>query len=221
MHDQPAAAGRIGPPSDSPPAPSAQQLFEQGRSATSRPALRAVSRLLAGLGKPARAAIAGSEQLDPRHLHGLRQHGVVLLHGRRTPVGRRWVDHLLVAPSGIYVVEDRPWRGEVAASGDWLYVDGRLRSGVPESVRRTAQEVQAALADELGTVGVGVTPVLCLPEAADSWQAVVAEDVAVFAGRGLARHLRRAQPLLGRDTVVRLALTADSRLEQGSSGRTS
>lgn len=216
MQDQPVAAGRIEAGSQGDHRLSAQQLFERERAQVARfPAssLSGLARALARLAGPTDRPASSPAQPEPRHLHGLAQHGAVTLHARRTSSGRRLVDHLVVAPSGIYVVEDRPWPGQVGPSGELLYVDGRLRSGVPESVQRTAQAVRQALGDELEPLGLGVSPVLCLPAAGEAWQPVTIQGVAVFTGRTFVRHVRQAEPLLGRDTVVRLALAADRLLE--------
>jgi hypothetical protein len=225
MQDQPAAARHVELSPESGRALSAQQLFERERvrqSGAVGRSLRNVGRALVALGghatssRPAALpAVAGS-----LHLAGLVEHGAVSLHSRRTRSGRRWIDHLIVAPSGVYVVEDRTWSGQVAVSDEWLYVDGRARSGVPEAVRRTAEAVQLELAEEL-PLGLGVTPVLCLPAANATWRPLSVHGVAVFTARGLPRHVRQAEPLLGRDTIVRLALAADRLLEHAPPAQTS
>jgi hypothetical protein len=216
MQHQPAAAGNAEQPSGHQGRPmSAQQAFERERARLHGGGpLGGLARALAAFGgrQVARtpAALAGR---PARHMHGLIEHGAVILDSRRTPIGRRWVDHLVVAPSGVYVVEDRPWRGQAAVSGEWLFVDGRAKSGVPEAVRRTAEAVQLALGDELRSAGLGVTPVLCLPQAAETWRPLSVNGVAVFTARGLPRYVRQAEQLLGRDTILRLALAADRLLE--------
>jgi hypothetical protein len=194
---------------------SAQQLFE--RALAGEPSRRSgrapIRRVLRGVLRAEAGQAAGSTEV-PRHLRGLERAGCVTLHRLRTPTGRRPIDRFIVAPSGIYCVEERPWRGQVAVSGDELYIDGRMRAGLPESVARTTLAAQQALADELAMVGLSVTPVLCLPAAETTARSMTAGGMLVLPGRSLARHLRQAPPVMGPDTVVRLALDAHRLLER-------
>ena len=220
MHDHRAASGPI--ERDDMPADglSAQQRFELERSSGHplQPLSRALLRL-GGLVAPHReAAINGSGRSVaaplPRHLEGLPAAGGVLLGARLTPVGRRRIDHLLIAPAGVYAVEERPWRGQVQVAGGDLFVDGRQRAGVADGVAATAAAVEQALAEELGALGLRVTPVIWLAAAETSLQVWRVGEVVVTCGRGLLRHVRSAPPLLGSDTVVRVALVADRLLER-------
>jgi hypothetical protein len=223
MQDHPAAAGHLEPGAWAQAGLSAQQLFEVERASEVGRAGGPVDRLLRLLpwsgrhpavgGRPATAASGECSLGADRHLHGLEAAGGVTLNGLRTPSGRRRVDHLIVAPSGIYAVEDRAWRGQVAVTDDQLYVDGRRRAGVPEGTLRTASAVSATLADELAPAGPGVTPVICLPGTDAAWRTWQVQGVIVVCGRGLGRMVRERPAVMGADTVVRLALVADRLLE--------
>lgn len=191
---------------------SAQRLFERERAleALARPiGGSALHRALGAVRRRPDARKTAALPALPRHLEGLEQTGCVTLHDVRPSIGRFHVDHLVVAPAGIFAIEDRPWRGQVSVSGDLLYIDGRLRPGVTDEARELAARVQQPLADELSPLGVAVTPVICVPTGDAPWQVWTVQGVLVVAGRGLARHLRRAAPIMGRDTVVRVALVAD------------
>lgn len=191
---------------------SAQQLFERGRDleALSRPAGQsALRRALGAVVRRREAEHDTARPALPRHLAGLEGAGCVTLHDLRASLGRVRVDHLVVAPAGVFVVDDRPWRGQVSVHGDALYIDGRRRYGVAETARDNAARVQQDLADELTSFGLGVTPVICLPTSEVPWQVLSVQGVLVAAGRGLVRHLRQAPAVMGRDTVVRVALAAD------------
>lgn len=212
MQDQQAAAHPLAHGSPSTEGATAQQLFEAAL-VDERGELRPVRRVLRGVLRAEARPAADSTEL-PRHLQGLERTGCVTLHRLRTPSGRRPIDRFIVAPSGVYCVEERPWRGQVAATGDELYIDGRLRAGLPESVARTALAAQQALAEELAMVGLGVTPVLCLPTAETTPRSMTAGGVLVLPGRSLARHLRQAPSVMGPDTVVRIALDAHRLLER-------
>ena len=64
--------------------------------------------------------------LDERTAHGP---GIVL-HDRRMPRGRGNVDHIAIAPTGVYVIDAKAWQGKVAAptplfGRQKLLIDGR------------------------------------------------------------------------------------------------
>jgi hypothetical protein len=223
MQDQPAATGHIDAGAQIQAGLTTQRRFDIERASEADHKARPVGRLLGLLPRfgrsPAAGAVPAADDdgecpvIAGRHLHGLIVAGGVILSGLRTPVGRRRIDHLIVAPSGIYSVEDRPWRGQVSVTEEELYVDGRLRAGVPEGALRTAAAVQALLADELAPVGLSVSPVIALPGADAAWREWQVQGVNVVCGRGLARMVRQRPGLMGSDTVVRLALAADRMLE--------
>jgi hypothetical protein len=213
MHDHPAATRHLEPGTHAEGSTSAQRRFELERSEADAGALGAAAWLRARLPFGRQPAREATPTAIPRHLEGLEAIGCVTLEALRTPSGRRRVDHLVVAPSGIYSIEDRPWRGQVAVADDSLYVDGRLRAGVPEGALRTSGLVQSALGEELAPFGLGITPVICLPDAETAWRSWQVQGVLVVCGRSLARVIRQRPLVMGADTVVRLALAADRLLE--------
>jgi hypothetical protein len=216
MHDQPAAARAIERAKWTEDGLSAQQLFDRQRSRRPRantPAASAGQRVLAqlrqrGARRSTPAVPRATSASLPRHLEGLEAAGCVTLDDVRAGT-RTWVDHLVVAPTGVYAVQYVSLRGQVDASDDALFVDGRKRSGVLEEARHAAAGVHAVLADELTPLGVGVTPVVCLPPSDLPWQQWTVDGVIVVTGRGIARQVRVSAPLMGRDTVVRVALAAE------------
>ncbi|CAN5555895.1 hypothetical protein BH23CHL7_BH23CHL7_17710 [soil metagenome] len=223
MQDQPAATGHIDAGARAHAGLTTQQRFDIERASEAAQQASPVGRLLDLLPRfgrsPATGAVPTADDdgecavIAGRHLHGLAIAGGVTLSGLRTPIGRRRIDHLIVAPSGIYSVEDRPWRGQVSMTEEELYVDGRLRAGVPDDALRTSAAVQALLADELAPVGLSVSPVIALPGADAAWREWQVRGVIVVCGRGLSRMVRHRPGLMGSDTVVRLALAADRLLE--------
>lgn len=58
---------------------------------------------------------AVAEALERRTAEG----STVLLHDRRMPGGRGNVDHIAVAPSGVYVIDTKDLTGKVCWSGDY------------------------------------------------------------------------------------------------------
>ncbi|GAB3254034.1 nuclease-related domain-containing protein [Nocardioides dilutus] len=69
------------------------------------------------------------------------------------------VDHVVVGPSGVYVIETKPWSGDVSVYGERLRYEGTTQDSVVASL------TEAAAAVALLTPGVPqrlVKPVLCV-----------------------------------------------------------
>lgn len=76
---------------------------------------------------------------------------VVLLHDRRMPGGRGNIDHLVIAPTGVYVVDAKDHKGRVSISTPLfgearLMIDGRDRTKVIDGLDRQVAAVRDALA---------------------------------------------------------------------------
>ncbi len=70
-------------------------------------------------------------------------------------------DHLVVGPSGIYVIETKNWRGAVSVEEGQVLYNGQAPSRPPlEQVKRTANALRRLLADKL-TTPTELIPVLC------------------------------------------------------------
>ena len=71
------------------------------------------------------------------------------------------MDHVVVGPSGVFVVETKNWRGEVTLSGSALQVDGAATQRNPlEQVREAVSLLQVRLGRG-GIYHVNVVPVVC------------------------------------------------------------
>lgn len=191
--------------------PTAQQRFdkERVRAWTQRrrllPAVRgAVAALRGG---------AGRERRAETHLKGLEENGYVLLHDRLLPGGRASIDHVVIGPTGVFVVETKSWQGQLAVESDRLFVDGRLRDGAADKILRAAADVQSLLVGELRPLGVTVVPIVCFHRTDLPVFKGTVRGVAITGGRGLLRAIRDAVPTLSPEAVQELALAADDMLE--------
>ena len=98
--------------------------------------------------------------------------GVYALHDRRIPGSRANIDHIAVAPHGVYVIDAKQYQGAIEARdvGGWLrsdvrlYVNGRDRTKLAEGMARQVEVVQLTLNAE--SPAVPVHPVLCFVGAA-------------------------------------------------------
>ncbi|HEX3909263.1 MAG TPA: nuclease-related domain-containing protein [Solirubrobacteraceae bacterium] len=99
----------------------------------------------------------------------LAQGPALLLHDRRMPEGHGNIDHLAVAPRGVYVIDAKAIRGKVrvqprAAGTSRLQVNGRTRNRLVLGLARQVDAVRAKL-DAGGHSDVPLTGVLCFTEA--------------------------------------------------------
>src|SRR4051794_35527612 len=84
--------------------------------------------------------------------------GWFVLHDVRWP-GRTFanIDHIVVGPGGVFVIDSKAWSGRVEVRGDVLRQNGRQR----ESAVAGAAEAAMAIARVLHVNPVQVSPVLC------------------------------------------------------------
>ena len=99
--------------------------------------------------------------LEQRAAHG----PAVVLHDRRMPRGRGNIDHLAVAPAGVFVIDAKNIHGKVRVvtplfGGQQLMISGRDRTKLIDGLDRQVYAVRGALASS-GHVDVPVQGVLC------------------------------------------------------------
>jgi hypothetical protein len=181
------------------------------RAAVGRYLTRAGTRADSALDEAAPAGLAA--HLPPSRLANLVEHGFIVLDERGASFQRAWIDHLVIGPTGVFAVDNKPWAGQLAFAEGGLFIDGRQRTGATDGIVHAAEAIGDVLRHELKPVGVTVRPVLCFGRASPPWFKAEVDGVLVTNGRALIRALREQQPALGPETVVRLALAADRLLE--------
>jgi hypothetical protein len=198
---------------------SSQALFEWERSRDSRQVRDAQLGGLRGLvgrvlANPAPATAEAADPLLTAALEGLVEYGFVILDDRRVSSARAAMDHVLVGPSGIFVVDRKPWSGQISAGANAVYVDGRERSGVIDGVLVAAAALDDTLAHELKPLGTTVHPAVLFDGASNKQFVATVGKVLLGGSRALPKAIRgSAEPILGPETVVRLALAADRLLD--------
>ncbi|WP_420452582.1 nuclease-related domain-containing protein [Ilumatobacter sp.] len=126
----------------------------------------------------ARADVATCAPHDPAPRFGTRElidaatcAGTHVMHARRIPGTRTTIDHLVVGPTGVWViasreescpVEVRP--GRIGAErGPQLYVGGRNRTSLVVDSEWQVAAVRRVL-EPIGRGGVPVTAAICFPD---------------------------------------------------------
>src|SRR6266571_1114104 len=80
-----------------------------------------------------------------------------VLHDRRIPGSRANIDHIVVAPWGVFVIDAKNYKGRVEkrdrggffSTDHRLYVGGRDKTALVAGVTKQVEAVRAALGDEL------------------------------------------------------------------------
>jgi nuclease-like protein len=88
--------------------------------------------------------------------------GIEVLHDRLVPGSRANIDHIVVGPSGVFVIDAKKYKGAIEVRNvgslfrldERLYVDGRDRSKLVEGVLGQIEVVRTALGEEFADVPI-------------------------------------------------------------------
>jgi Nuclease-related domain len=145
---------------------------------------------------------AAGERRTARLLGPLERQGWVVLHDLAIPGSRANLDHLVIGPGGVLVIDSKHYRGRLQ-----LDPSGRLWHGrypLAPTLRAVSFEAdQAALV--LTDPDVVVVPVVAVHGAQVPWGKVVTQGVPVVAARRLPSMLRSLPAVLGPERVADLA----------------
>jgi hypothetical protein len=145
----------------------------------------------------------------------------VLLHDRKVPRTRGNIDHLAIAPSGVWVIDAKNYQGKIERRhlGGWskldnrLYVAGRNRTGLVEGLAWQIDAVRAALGDEHAPIHAA----LCFTDA--TWKFFAKPfrigNVWVTWADALAELIGKPGPLVRQD-VLRVATQLAGTLRSAS-----
>ncbi|WP_224760729.1 nuclease-related domain-containing protein [Salinibacterium sp. ZJ450] len=115
---------------------------------------------------------AGEERLG-RRLDRLANHGLHLLHDRRIPRSRANIDHMVVGPSGVFVLDAKKYKGRpslrveggiIRPRVEKLIVGSRNCTNLVEGLHKQVEHVRSAL-DSADLGQIPVTGMLCFVEA--------------------------------------------------------
>jgi hypothetical protein len=169
-----------------------------------------VAAIVAGWGlrfRPSRDALAwrrgaAGERRTARLLDPLERHGWAILHDLAVPSSRAILDHLVIGPGGVFVIDSKQYSGRLQ-----LDPSGRLWHGrhpLAPTLRAVSFEADQA-AQVLPDPGVAVVPIVAVHGAQVPWGKVVTNGVPVLAARRLPSMLRQLPPVLGPERVANLA----------------
>ena len=101
---------------------------------------------------------AGGEEALGAHL-AKRCPDVIVLHDRRIPRSRANIDHLAVAPSGVYVIDAKRYKGKIEVRKPFfgeprLLIAGRDKRKLVDGLARQRETVRAALTETVPAMPV-------------------------------------------------------------------
>jgi hypothetical protein len=145
---------------------------------------------------------AAGERHTARLLNALEPHGWAILHDLAVPGSRANIDHLVIGPGGVFVIDSKQYRGRLQ-----LDPSGRLWHGrypLAPALRVVGFEADQA-AQLLPDPGVAVVPIVAVHGAQVPWGKIVIEGVPVVAARRLPSMLRALSAVLAPERVAELA----------------
>jgi hypothetical protein len=150
---------------------------------------------------------AAGEQRTARLLGPLERQGWVVLHDLALPGSRANLDHLVIGPGGVFVVDSKQYRGRLQ-----LDPSGRLWHGrYPLAPTLRAVSFEADRAAQVLADPHVVVPIVAVHGAQVPWGKVVTQGVPVVSARRLPTMLRTLPAVLGPERVAWLAHQARSR----------
>ena len=130
----------------------------------------------------------------------------MLLHDRRLPGSRANIDHIAVAPSGVWVIDTKRYAGKIRVRSPLfgsaqLWIGGRNKSKLVQALDRYRDTVAAVL-EEIRP-GVPVHAAFCFVDGGlPFFGTPPVNGCRLLHRRSLARRLNRRGPLSNGDTVA-------------------
>jgi hypothetical protein len=145
---------------------------------------------------------AEGERRTARLLDPLERHGWAVLHDLAVPGSRANIDHLVIGPGGVFVIDSKHYRGRLQLDGSGRLWHGRYPlAPALHAVSFEADQAAQVLTDS----DVVVVPIMAVHGTQISQGKVVMDGVPVVAARRLPSMLRQLPAVLGPERVAVLA----------------
>jgi len=160
---------------------------------------------------------ADGERRTGLALEQLRSEGFVVLHDRLIPGSSANIDHIVIGPPGVAVVETKSYGGTIRVYGGDVYIRGHRRTDKTVSAaKRQARVVNQALGRELERRHLAVKPILCVHRARLPESGAAPQGVSIVDGFGLVALLRNSPTRLNPAEVGAFAQMLNERLRPAS-----
>ena len=147
---------------------------------------------------------AAGEQRTARLLRPLERDGWAVLHDLAVPGSQANLDHLVIGPGGVFVIDSKQYRGRVQLDSSGRLWHGRY-SLTPTLQAVSFEADQAALVLPDPAVVVVVVPIVAVHSAQVPSGKVVVDGVPVVSAKRLPGMLRQLPAVLGPERVAALA----------------
>jgi hypothetical protein len=148
---------------------------------------------------------AAGERRTARLLGPLERQGWAVLHDLAIPGSRANLDHLVIGPGGVFVIDSKQYRGRLQLDSSGRLWHGRFPlAPILRAVDFEADQAGRVLVDP----DVVVVPIVAVHGAQVPWGKVVTNGVPVVAARRLPSMLRALPAVLGPERVTGLAAQA-------------
>lgn len=155
---------------------------------------------------------AVGEEMTAAALATLPSSEFVVLHDRRKPRSRANIDHVVIGPTGVWVVETKNYAGSISVHGNELWIAGRRKTAFVDQVKGQAGAVSTVLGD------VPVLPIICVHRAEfPLLSRPELRGVRIVGPNGLLDAITRSPVVLRADEVAGLARLAEERLRPATS----
>jgi hypothetical protein len=145
---------------------------------------------------------AAGERRTARLLAPLERHGWAVLHDLAIPGTQANLDHMVIGPGGVVVIDSKQYRGRLRLDRDRMVWHGRHL--LVSAMRKVLREADQA--DEvLGVADVQVNPIVAVHGASVPWGLLQADGVTIVPARRLPDLLQALPPILGPERVAWLA----------------
>jgi hypothetical protein len=156
---------------------------------------------------------AAGERRTARLLAPLERQGWVVLHDLAVPGSRANLDHLVIGPGGVFVIDSKQYRGRLRLDPSGGLWHGRYP--LTPALRAVSFEADRA-AQVLTDPDVVVRPIMAVHGAQVPWGKVLMNGVPVVPARRLPSILRELPAVLGPQRVAALANQARVRFHTAS-----
>jgi hypothetical protein len=142
------------------------------------------------------------ERRTARLLASLERQGWAVLHDLAIPDSAANIDHLVIGPSGVLVIDSKRYRGQLRVDRDGMVWHGRHL--LVSALRKTVWEADQA--DEvLGIADLQVAAIVAVHGASVPWGVLRADGVTVVSARRLPDLLQGLPAVFGPERVAWLA----------------
>jgi len=132
----------------------------------------------------------------------LERYGWVVLHDLAIPGSRANIDHLLIGPGGVFIIDSKQYRGRLQLDPTGRLWHGRYPLGPAlQAVSFEADHAAQVLPDP----GVVVRPIMAIHGAQVPWGKVLMDGIPVVPAKRLPSMLRALPTVLEPERVAELA----------------